>query len=278
MPPLVLGAIAALCIGISDSFGRASSKRGSSISHVATQMFVGIFVSIPLLWVFDSTLRTSDAIMGALSGACVGIGLSIVYKAMADSSSAIAAPTAGVIAAVLPLLFDVGFRGATLSVLTGIGCVIAIVALAIVSYSPSLGADAIRSGLGKAVIGGIFFGATIIFLGDTSDGAGVWPALIQRVVAFLSMIPLAARGAVPVFLPPSLRTFGVLSGITGALGMASFAVGSQQGDLGTVSVVAATYPAVIVVLTTLFDDDEIRWWQGLGIIGAIAGTALIALG
>lgn len=278
MPPLALGAIAALCIGISDTFGRASSKRASSVSHVSTQMFVGIFASVPLLFLFDSSLRMGDALMGAMSGICVGIGLSIVYQAMADSSSAIAAPTAGVIAAILPLLFDVVVRDASLSARAGLGCLLAIAALSIVSYNPSLGSDAIRNGLGKAVIGGVFFGATIIFLGDTSEGSGVWPSLIQRIVAFLSMIPIAARAKVPLFLPENVRTLGVLGGITGALGMGAFAVGSQQGDLGTVSVVAATYPVVIVVLATLFDDDDIHWWQAFGIAGAIAGTALIAWG
>lgn len=278
MPPLLLGAIAALCIGVSDTFGRASSKRASSVSHVATQMFVGIFASIPLVALVDSSLTLPDAIMGALSGVCVGIGLSIVYRAMADSSSAIAAPTAGVIAAIVPLFFSVLFRDEVLSRGAVVGCVLAIASLFAVSYNPSIAGATIRSGLGRSVVGGAFFAGTIIFLGDTSETSGVWPALVQRLVAFASMIVIARRSNVSLFLPPSLRTLGILSGITGAVGMAAFAVGSQQGDLGTVSVVAATYPVVIVILATLFDNDEIRWWQATGIAGAIAGTVLIALG
>lgn len=278
MPPLLLGALAALCIGISDTFGRASSKRASSISHVATQMFVGIVGSIPLVMLVDSSLVRADVVLGALSGVCVGIGLTIVYRAMADSSSAIAAPTSGVISAILPLLFAVLFRDEVLTAWSGLGCFLAVAALTLVSYNPALGTDTIRNGLGQAVIGGIFFGGAVIFLGDTSEASGVWPALVQRVTAFVVMVPLALRTGVPIFLTGSVRKFGILGGITGLLGMAAFAVGSQQGDQGTVSVVLATYPVVIVILATMFDDDEISPVQAVGIAGAIAGTALIALG
>jgi len=147
MPPLLLGALASIFIGISDTFGRASARRASSISHVSTQMFVGTFATLPLLLVVSSSFRSTDVMLGALSGVCVGLGLSIVYKAMADSSSAIAAPIAGVIAAVLPLTWDLGFGGGSISGLTAVGCAIAIAALAIVSYNPVMEQDARRSGI-----------------------------------------------------------------------------------------------------------------------------------
>jgi len=278
MPPLLLGAIAALCIGVSDTFGRASSTRASAISHVSTQMLVGAFASIPLLLLVKSSFLAADVLMGALSGACIGVGLATLYKAMADSSSAIAAPTGGVVAAVIPLAWDVGFGDASISGTTALGCAIAIAALGIVGYNPSMEQSTRRSGLARAILAGAALGLAVVFAGDTSAESGVWPAATQRLVGFFAMAPLALRSKVPVLLPTSVRRFGVLGGIFGAFGMAAWVVGSQQGDLGTVSVVAATYPAVVVLLSNLFDDDEIRWWQALGVAGAIAGSALIALG
>ena len=64
----------------------------------------------------------------------------------------------------------------------------------------------------------------------------------------------------------------------GALGMVCWSICSQRGDLVTVSVVSSTSPAVVAVLAVAFDEDQVRWWQAIGIAGAIAGTALIALG
>ena len=88
---------------------------------------------------------------------------------------------------------------------------------------------------------------------------------------------LARSRDIPVFLPEGVRRFGLLGGIAGAVGMIAWIVGAQQGDLGTVSVIASTYPAVIVLLASRFDDDSVEWWQWIGIAGSITGTALIAL-
>ena len=276
--PILLGALSAIFIGISDTFGRASARRADAVSHVSTQMFVGFFVALVMTQIVDSTFLVPDLVSGAISGVFVGVGLSIVYKAMAESSSAVTAPVAGVVVALLPLGWDVLFGGARLGALAGVGCAVAIGSLVLVTYNPRLGKGVVRSGLLLALTGGVFFGLAVIFAGDTSAESGVWPAVSQRALAFLAMVVIARRRSIPIFLPKRVMTLGVFGGITGAFGMAALIVGSQQGDLGTVSVVGATYPAVIVVLSTLFDDDEMRWWQGVGVAGAIAGTALIALG
>ncbi len=272
--PILLGVLASLAIGISDTCGRASAKRADSVSHVSVQMFVGAIVAVPVALILGSQLIGVDVIKGALSGVSIAIGLSIVYKAMSEASSAVVAPTAAVLAAVLPLGWDL-IGGTRLSTLAGIGCAIALVSLGLTTFDPDLG-DRVKTGLFWAVIGGTFFGLSIVFVGDTSTESGAWPAAIQRLTGFVAMIPVARQRKVPLTLPPGVRRFGLLGGIAGAVGMVAWAIGAQQGDLGTVSIAAATYPAVVAVLT-LFDGDRLRWWQGLGILGAIAGTILIAL-
>ncbi|MFT7475010.1 MAG: drug/metabolite transporter (DMT)-like permease [Verrucomicrobiales bacterium] len=274
--PIVLGILSALFIGVSDTFGRASSRRAESVSHVSTMMLIGVVVAIPFTWIFDSEFISQDLVLGAISGILVAIGLSIVYRAMATSSSAATAPVAGVMTAILPLLWDI-VGGTSIRGIQLFGCAIAIASMALVTYNPNLRGK-LKSGLSLALLGGVFFGSSVIFAGDTSAESGAWPAVSQRAFGFLAMVLLAKRSQVPVFLRPPVLRFGVYGGIAGAIGMVCLIVGSQKGDLGTVSVIASTYPAVIVVLTTVFDDDEIRWWQGLGVASAIAGTALIALG
>ena len=60
--------------------------------------------------------------------------------------------------------------------------------------------------------------------------------------------------------------------------MLAMIIGAQIGNLGTVSVLAGLSPAVIVVLTAVFDDDDVRWWQSIGVVGTIVGATLIAIG
>lgn len=269
--------MAALAIGVSDTYGRASARRASAISHVSMQMSVGLVVALPLLLLFSSEWIWRDVVAGGISGILVALGLTIVYRAMADSSSVIAAPLAGVLAALIPLIWDI-VGGASFSGLTLAGCAVAITSMALVTFSPGMESGTRRNGVALAIIGGVFFGLSIAFAGGTSEASGVWPVVFNRGIGFLALIPLIARSRVPFVLPPDVRQFGLFGGLAGAIGMVALVIGSQRGNLGTVSVIAATYPAVIVVLASTFDDDIVRWWQAIGVGGAIAGTALIALG
>lgn len=273
--PILLGALASLFIGISDTLGRASSKRADSVSHVSTQMLTGVVVSLPFVFLLGSELIGRDLASGALSGVFIGAGLAVVYRGMALSSAAVVAPTAAVLAALLPLAWDL-IGGTRLESLEILGCVIAIASLGLTTFNPDLG-DRVRQGLILAVTGGILFGLSVVFAADTSEASGAWPAVTQRATGFLVMIPLAIRRAVPVFLPAGVLRFGLAGGVAGAVGMVCWIIGSQQGDLGTVSVISSTYPAVVALLATRYDGDQIRWWQAVGIVGAIAGSACIAL-
>lgn len=275
--PIILGVLASFFIGVSDTAGRASARRASAISHVSTQMLVGLAASLPAVFLIDSQWVWSDAISAALSGILIALGLSIVYRAMADSSSAIAAPMAGVLAALIPLAWDL-LGGTSVTALTLVGCAIAIVSMAVVTFDPVLDGDTVRKGVAWAFVGGLFFGFSNSLAGNTSELSGAWPAVLNRGFGFLALVPLVTSSSVPMFLKPPVLRFGVLGGVAGALGIIAFVIGAQQGDLGTVAVLAATYPAVIVVLTAIFDDDHIRWWQAFGVAGAVAGTVLIALG
>lgn len=272
--PILFGILASLFVGVSDSFGRASSRRADSVSHVSTQMLVGAVISFPAAFAFGSTWIPRDVLSGVLSGVLVASGLALVYRGMAESSAAIVSPTAAVLGALLPLGWDLA-GGTELVPLAAVGCGVAVLSLALTTFNPDLG-DRVMRGMVMAIGGGILFGLAVVFVADTSEASGVWPAASQRLGGFAAMLMLAQRRGVPAFLPPTVRRFGVLGGIAGAFGMMFWVIGGQRGDLGTVSVVASTYPAVVALLSTIFDGDQIRWWQGIGIGGAVVGTALIA--
>ncbi len=240
-------------------------------------MIVGLVVALPLTQIIASEWIWLDVINGSISGILVALGLTIVYRAMADTSSAIAAPIAGVLAALIPLVWDLA-GGTAITALALLGCAVAIASMAVVTFDPSIDGGTRRNGVLLAILGGVFFGLSIAFAAGTSEASGVWPVVSNRAIGFLALVPLVARSNVPLVLKAPVLRFGLLGGITGAFGMTALVIGAQQGDLGTVSVIAATYPAIIVVLTSAFDDDHIRWWQALGVAGAIVGTAFIALG
>lgn len=275
---ILLGIAAAITIGLSDAFGRASSLRGqSSATHVITQMFVGTLVVLPFALVTNSAPIGRDLVFGALSGIFVALGLAAIYRAMADSSAAVTIPLAGVLAILLPLIWDLA-SGTRLSGTAALGCAVALVSLILVSFDGTMDPATLRRGLTLAVFGGLLFGLTFLFAGSTSPESGAWPAVTNRGFGLLGILAVAKAQGAPLLLAPSVRKFGIIGGIAGAIGMLSIIVGAQIGSLGLVSVLAGSSPAVTVVATSVFDEDRVSRTQALGVGGAIAGAALIALG
>ena len=274
--PVLLGAVSAVLIAVSDTLGRSGSRRVSPVSHVSTAMVAGVATALTWAIVLGNDLVGGDVVRGALSGLLASTALALLYKGMADSSAAVASPVAAVFVGLIPLAWDVA-RGADLTALAGAGCAIGIASLALTTLNPNLG-DRVITGLAYGLAGGVLFGATLILLGETSEASGAWPVAAQRLVGFVTMILFAMRTSVPVILPRRWVALGLLSGVAGTSGIVAFAIGAQTGDLGVVSVASSMFPAGVAVLSRLFDDDELHWWQGVGIAGAITGTALIALG
>ncbi len=276
MSPILLGVLASVSIGVSDVFGRASALRASAISHVSTAMLVGVFVATPFALVLESSMVAGDMIAGALSGVLLAVGLAVIFRAMAGSSSAVALPLAAVIGVLIPLGWDL-VAGTTLSWPAAVGSAVAIGSVVFTTFNPALGAM-VRRGVALATVSGVLFGTAVILVADTSIDSGAWPAVAQRAAGFIACGLLASSRKLPVFLPRRVLKFGILGGLAGGLGMVFWVLGAQRGDLGTVSVAASTYPTVTVLLATMFDNDQLRWWQFVGVAGSVGGTAMIVIG
>lgn len=273
---MLLGVLSSLLTGTSDTFGRASAKRSHGVTHVITATFVGVAVALIAAIVLEGQILARDMLLGAVSGVLLGAGLARTYEGMARASSAVVSPTAGVFAVLIPIGWDItsGSRPAPL-VWFGVG--IALSALVLTTWNPDLG-ESPTTGFVYGATAGVLFGISVTVIGQTSPGSEAWPVVAERFSGFVAMVLLARRWKIPVVLPDRVRRFGILGGIAGTLGVVCFVAGAQRGDLASVSVAAAMYPAVTVVLSTIFDGDQIRWWQGVGVVGAITGVALIALG
>lgn len=274
--PILLGALASLFIGISDTLGRSGAKRANSFSVVTLLMAVGVPITVVASLVVGGDLIGRDLLFGAASGLLIATGLGVNYRGMAETSAAIVSPVGAVLAALFPLLWDV-FGGTRPSGLAWAGCAIALVSLGFTTFNPNLGGR-IALGVAFGLASGVLFGAGIIFLGETMEASGSWPIVAQRSVGMVAVAVLAKSQGAPLMMPTGVRPIGVLAGLAGGIGMVCLIIGTQTGDLGEVAVAGSMFPAVVAVLSAVFDGDELRWWQGIGIAGAILGTALIALG
>lgn len=274
--PILLGALASILIGCSDFLGRYGTRRSNAVTATSGAMIGGATVGVLMLAVIPSVFAARDLVLGAASGLIVGIALALLYEAMSVSSAAVAGPLVALGAALIPLGWDL-LLGNQLSSLVAVGVVVAIASLLLVMYSPSL-KGTLRRGIGLSLMAAVLFGVSFAMVGEAGDDSGAWAPAGQRVVAMLVMLSLATARRVPRAPSRPLLWLMLLSGACGSLAIVAFALGTQQGSLAAVAVSASMFPAVSATLSAAFDEDTLRWWQMIGILGVISGIALMAVG
>lgn len=274
--PIFLGALASVLIGCSDFLGRYGTRRSNAVTATSGAMLGGAVTATIALALVPSVFAGRDLVLGASSGLLVGIALALLYEAMATSSAAVAGPLVALGAALIPLGWDIT-RGNTPSGLALVGVVVAIASLLLVMYSPAL-RGTLRRGIGLSLMAAILFGLSFTLVGEAGEDSGAWAPAAQRVTAFGVLLVLATARRVPRL--PSRPLLGpmLVSGTCGSLALVAFALGTQQGSLATVAVSASMFPAVSATLAAAFDEDTLRWWQMIGILGVVGGIALMALG
>ncbi len=274
--PILLGALASVLIGFSDFLGRYGTRRSNAITATSGAMLGGAVSGLIALALIPSVFAQRDVLLGASSGVLVGIALALLYEAMATSSAAVAGPLVALGAALIPLGWDL-LHGNTPSGLVFVGVVVAIVSLLVVMYSPAL-KGTLRRGIGLSLMASVLFGVSFTLVGEAGDDSGAWAPAAQRSVALVVMLTLATVRGVPRLPPRPLMAPMLISGTCGSLALVAFALGTQQGSLATVAVSASMFPAVSATLAAVFDEDTLRWWQMIGILGVIGGISLMALG
>jgi uncharacterized membrane protein len=208
------------------------------------------------------------------------VGIALLYRGLARGRASVVAPLSAVGAAVIQVTW--GLAGGEQPGGWAIaGIVLALIAIGVVAGSaeePVSGTgmsrrEEITCGLGAAV----GFGAYLILISETSDGAGLWTVVAARVapVAVLAIaLPLLRRPVVPERGAMPLVT---LSGITDAGANALLLIAVRTGLLTVVSPVANLYPAVTVVLARAFGHERIGRFRLAGLVLAVASLVLISL-
>lgn len=273
---IALGLWFAFGVGVADYHGGFIAKRSYALATVATALVAGIVTMSTLMVLFvDSELVGGDILLGVCSGSLIGFALASLYQGMAVSSAAVVAPIAATLASVLPFGWALA-TGGSLAGLAVAGAIVAFVGLVLSTVSPELG-DKVKVGVAWGLVAGICFGASLTFLGETSEDSGLWSAVIQRSTAFVALALTATSRKEPVLVPRSLWGRAALSGALGASAIAAFTVGSQRGSLAEIAAITALAPAITAIMSAVFDGHVMRWWQVVGAVVCASGVALIGL-
>lgn len=272
---LALGA--SLSWGLGDFLGGLKSRTLHVLTVLAVSQVAGF--GAVLLWLAVSGDETPGAAaLGWAAAAGVGgcVGLAALYRGMAVGAMAIVAPVSA-LAAVIPFTVGVvsGERPGTLQVA---GIALALVGVALASREPAARGGGRAAGVGLALVAAVGFGFYFVFL-DRAAEASV-PFAVSTARGVSSLLALAVALALGVSLRPGRRHLPalVLVGLCDVAANVLFGLASTEGYLSIVSVLAALYPIVTVVLAALLLHERIAPSQRAGVVGALAGAALITAG
>jgi drug/metabolite transporter (DMT)-like permease len=273
--PLLFGLLSALTWGAGDFNGGLAVKRSNPYGVVAVAHSLSLALLLVLIAILGEPLPPlQDWLWGGAAGLTGGIGLLLLYRALAEGRMSVAAPVSALLAAALPVCVGVlqdGNPGAWVL----LGFLLALAAVWLVS-----GGEGLRlriADLRQPALAGIAFGAFFIFLERASQVSLWWPLVAIRIVSVSSLLGFAILTRQP-WLPKRESLVPILlSSVLDTLGNASYAMSARTGRLDVAAVLGSLYPGATVLLAWVFLKERITRVQTIGILLALAAIVLLTI-
>jgi drug/metabolite transporter (DMT)-like permease len=276
---IVFALAASTAWGSADFFGGLKAKRHSALAVLFTIEVSGLVVAVVVMAIAQDPLPSTRAALCALGAGTAGIvALGAFYRALAIGTMSIVAPISATGVA-LPVIVGIGTGDRPGPVVVA-GLIVTTVGVIMASrevHEDEQRATAARTAIGLALLAAVGFGLYFIGADVAADDSVLWTVLLGRVVA----IPFV--GAAVLARGVSLPRGGDLAvlcaaGATDLGATALYGLANKHGALSIVSVVGSLYPIATVVLARAILDERIRAFQAAGVVAALTGVALIALG
>jgi drug/metabolite transporter (DMT)-like permease len=276
--PYLLALASSLLWGAGDFLGGTLSRRLPAGAVVGVSQALALVAFAAAAWVVGEAARGMPAAGWAWStaaGVAGLIGLVAFYSALASGTMGVVAPLAA-LGVVVPLAVGLA-AGERPSVLQLVGAGLGVVG-GVLASGPELASGASRRPVALALLAGVSFGLTLVFLARGSEDSPLLTLVGMRAtsVTVLLVVALVARslGGVRRGDLPLLGLIGMLDGGANL----TYAIATTAGLLSLVSVLASLYPAVTVVLARVLHHERMTRVQDAGVLAAIVGVVLVAAG
>lgn len=283
----LLAIASAVFYGAADFTGGLATRRSGAIPVVLLSQAGGLVVLaliLPLLPHASPTL--ADLLWGAAAGVTGGIGVALLYRALAIGTMAVVAPATAICAVTIPVIISVvlGERPVPLA-LTGI--VVGIASIVLVSHQRPVAELAghqsgpprrLPPGMGTALASGVAIGLFFVTLARTGSAAGMWPLVVARLVSVTLFAAIALAGRRSLRMPADVAALAIVGGTIDMLANALYMLAARQGPLSVVVTLSSLYPASTVLLARVVLGERLNRWQLIGIGSALTAVVLIVSG
>jgi drug/metabolite transporter (DMT)-like permease len=278
---LALGS--AVLYGAADFTGGMTTRRVGTIPVVVLSQASGLILLLLIMPLLpDASPARSDLLWGVAAGLTGGIGVALLYRALAIGTMAVVAPTTAVCAVAIPVLISVllGERPVPLAIA---GIALGIGSIVLVSQAPepredhstSIPQKRRASGVGTALASGVAIGFFLLTLARSGSNAGMWPLVVARFVSVTLFAAIALAGRISIRMPPSMAGLALLCGAIDMLANALYLLAGRVGPLSIVVTLASLYPASTVLLARIVLGERLTKLQISGVGCALAAVVLI---
>ena len=262
--------------GFGGFFAGQASRRGSLLPTLALDIFIGLFVVVPLAFSIAETFTWRDFLIGGLAGLFGMSGAAFLYAGMKKAAYVTVIPVSGVVGALFPVLWGL-IDGDSLSALQILGILVGLISIALASGVSLQTFKGPIAGLRDGILAGLGFGGFYIVIENTSNDTEPLGAVASRffpllIIVFILFLindkPKPSKEALP---------FIVGSGLSNACASTCFLLAVNRGLLSITSLLSALYPAITVVLAHFLINEKMTRTQVFGVIAAIFSMASITI-
>ena len=262
--------------GFGGFFAGQASRRGSLLPTLGLDIFIGLFVVVPLAFSIAETFTWRDFLIGGLAGLFGMSGAAFLYAGMKKAAYVTVIPVSGVAGALFPVLWGL-IDGDSLSALQILGILVGLISIALASGVSLQTFKGPIAGLRDGILAGLGFGGFYIVIENTSNDTEPWGAVASRffpllIIVFILFLindkPKPSKEALP---------FIVGSGLSNACASTCFLIAVNRGLLSITSLLSALYPAITVVLAHFLINEKMTRTQVFGVIAAIFSMASITI-
>jgi drug/metabolite transporter (DMT)-like permease len=270
---ILLALTSAAVWGAGDLGGGLAARRNHQFQVVALSAASGIVVLL-VCWAaraepMPPPIGVLWAVLAGLSGV---FGIAALYRGLSLGNSALVAPTAGVVGALLPVIVNIAQEGwPDASQVAGFAAAIAGIWLVAKSSRATAGSLA---GLRIAIVAGLGLGGFLVLIAQVPGTMVFGPLAVARVVGLVvSVIVLAGqRLTVPA---PWSNPMALGAGVLDAGGTVFYVFAKQYTRLDIAAVLSSLYPVSTVLLARLLLKEHVTFAQSVGVALCLAAVVLI---
>jgi len=269
------GLVSAVTWGAGDFSGGMAVKRTNPYGAVIAAHAISLVMLFALgLITGEPVPPLHDWLWGGAAGIGGGIGLALLYSALAFGQMSIAAPVSALVAAALPVLVGT-FSDGLLGWGTLIGFGLALTAVWLISGG--VGLEFQPEKLRLPILAGLGFGAFFIFIHQGSSLSILWPLAATRIASIASLLIFSITTRQPWIPTRESWLPIIMSSVLDSAGNAFYALSARMGRMDVAAVLGSLYPGSTVLLAWFILKERVSPLQMTGIFIAFVAIVLITV-